>query len=408
MSARTATSIAPLIARAARVAADGTDAAELAALVAFACRPRRDLDALRRRVRDASDPDEQLDGAEGAGTLLARLAGPPPPWLDTATTHVLSVWERLGVRAVIVGDPAYPPRLAEGWPTLDAPTLLAWRGSPPRDAGPGVAIVGSRAASAYGLEVASWLAHDIARAGGRIVSGGAVGVDAAAHQAALGSPGGTTVVLGCGHDVRYPAVHARPGGLFARVLDDGGTLLCELLPEVRPHPGVIRARNRILAGLAEVTVVVEGGARSGALITASAAAERGRAVLAVPGDVRAAGSAAPLRLLAEGAEACGSPADVLAHLPAPAEAPGRAGADVRPAGAVSGSVALAAGLDVRIVRLLERAWPRPLEVDGLVHTSGLAAGQLLTMLTRARIAGGIEDVAGGIRLRGVPTAVPGR
>jgi len=393
---------------ASRIAADGTDPAELMALVAWACRPRHDLDALRRRVRDASDPADRLDGSRGAGALLARLAGPPPPWLGAAMTHVLGAWERLGVRVAIVGDPAYPMRLAEGWPTLDAPTLLAWRGGPPRDAGPGVAIVGSRAASAYGLEVAAWLAHDIARAGGRVVSGGAVGVDAAAHQAALGSPGGTTVVLGCGHGVDYPAVHARRGGLFDRVLEDGGTLLCELLPEVRPHPGVIRARNRILAGLAEVTVVVEGGSRSGALITASAAAERGRAVLAVPGDVRAAGSAAPLRLLSEGAEACGSPADVLAHLPAPLSPHPTAARTAPSAPSVSGSVAVAAGLDARIVRLLERAWPRPLDVDELAHASGVAAGRLLTMLTQARIAGGVEDVAGGVRLRSVPTAVQGR
>jgi len=397
-----------LAAQASRVAADGTDAAELAALVAWTCRPRQDLDALRRRVRDASDATEQLDGPEGAGALLARLAGPPPPWLDAATMHVFAVWQRLGVRVAIVGDPAYPLRLAEGWPSLDAPTLLAWRGSPPRDAGPGVAIVGSRAASAYGLEVASWLAHDIARAGGRIVSGGAVGVDAAAHHAALGSPGGTTVVLGCGHGVRYPAVHARRGGLFDRVLEDGGTLLCELLPEVRPHPGVIRARNRILAGLAEVTVVVEGGARSGALITAGAAAGRGRAVLAVPGDVRAAGSAAPLRLLSEGAAPCCSPDDVLAHLPAASDRRRAAAPDARAAAGVTGPVAVVTGLDVRVLRLLERAWPRPLDVDELAIVSGVGAGPLLTMLTRARIAGGIEDVAGGIRLHGGPTTAQGR
>jgi DNA processing protein len=400
--------LAPLTALASRIAADGTEPAELAALVAWACRPRHDLDALRRRVRDASDPTEQLDGPQGAGALLARLAGTPPPWLDVAVTRVLGAWERLGVRVTIIGDPAYPMRLAEGWPSLDAPTLLAWRGSPPRDAGPGVAIVGSRAASAYGLEVASWLAHDIARAGGRVVSGGAVGVDAAAHHAALGSPGGTTVVLGCGHGVSYPAVHARRGGLFDRVLEDGGTLLCELLPEVRPHPGVIRARNRILAGLAEVTVVVEGGARSGALITASAAAERGRAVLAVPGDVRAAGSAAPLRLLSEGAEACCSPADVLAHLPAPSQRGRATSDDVGTAAAAPGMVAGIAGLDASVVRFLRRAWPRPLDVDELAHASGIPAGRLLTMLTHARIAGEIEDVAGGIRLRSVPTAVQGR
>jgi DNA processing protein len=216
----------------------------------------------------------------------------------------------------LVGDPAYPSRLAEGWPDLDAPVLLAWRGEPPSTVGPGVAIVGARNATGYGTAVAELLATAVARAGGRVVSGGAVGIDAAAHAAALGLPGGTTVVLGCGHDVAYPVPHARRGGLFDRVLQDGGTLVSELLPEVTAHPGVIRARNRIVAGLAEVTIVVEGGGRSGALLTASAAADRGREVFAVPGDIMAPGSVAPLRLLAEGARACTGPADVLALMPA--------------------------------------------------------------------------------------------
>jgi DNA processing protein len=385
------------------VAAEGTDPAVLAALVAWACAPRHDLDALRRRLRDATGDGEVLDGADGAADgsrgasmRLVRLTGAAPSWLDDATLHVLATWRRSGVRVAVVGDPGYPARLAEGWPTTDAPTLLAWRGGAPVDAGPGVAIVGSRRASGYGLEVAAWLAHDVARAGGRVVSGGAVGIDAAAHEAAIGLPGGTTVVLGCGHAVPYPAVHARRGGLFDRVLEDGGTLVSELLPEVRPHPGVIRARNRVLAALAEVTVVVEGGSRSGALLTAGAAAERGRAVLAVPGDVRAAGSVAPLRLLAEGAEPCVSPADVLAHLPRRVRTLEVAARSARPA---DDRRPVASALDRRIAALLERAWPRPVDVDELAETSGMPAAALLTMLTRARIAGELVDVDGGVRLR---------
>jgi DNA processing protein len=395
---------------AARIAADGTDPEALAALVAWACRPRAQLDSLRRRVRDATGPQEQASGPAGAATLLAGIGGTPPGWLDAATLRVLGMWERLGVRVAIVGDPAYPARLAEGWPSIDAPTLLAWRGVPPADTGPSVAIVGSRAASSYGVDVAAWLAEAVAAAGGRVVSGGAVGVDAAAHRAASGLPGGTTVVLGCGHAVTYPAAHARRGGLFDRVLADGGTLLCELLPEVSAHPGVIRARNRIVAGLAEVTVVVEGGSRSGALITATAAAERGRAVLAVPGDVRAAGSAAPLRLLSEGAEPCSSPGDVLAHLPRITSMRQAVRRDV-PVGAARASlrgVGSSSGLDPSVVRLLERAWPRPVDVDELVQACGVEAGPLLTMLTHARIAGSLEDVAGGVRLRRAGTTAQGR
>jgi DNA processing protein len=406
-----------LVATARPIAADGTDADVLAALVGWACAPRRDLDGLRRRLRDAGERDGS-DGSEGrapaAGQRLARLAGPTPGWLEDAARQVLATWGRLGVRVAVVGDAAYPVRLAEGWPVTDAPTLIAWRGAPPADAGPGVAIVGSRRASSYGIEVATWLAHDVARAGGRVVSGGAVGIDAAAHRAAIGLPGGTTVVLGCGHDVPYPAAHARRGGLFDRILEDGGTLVSELLPQVRPHPGVIRARNRVLAALAEVTVVVEGGSRSGALLTAGAAAERGRAVLAVPGDVRAAGSVAPLRLLAEGAEPCASPADVLAHLPpGSVSRVGAVGAGETDASPTSGAIPVNGAravrspsprppggvLDVRVAALLTSAWPRPLDVDELAMATGVSAAALLTMLTRARIAGEVVDVDGGVRLR---------
>jgi DNA processing protein len=385
-----------------------TDPRVLATILAWTCGPRRSPDALRRRLRDGPEGAGADDGAVTPATSerLARLAvedgGLDGPLTDVAC-RVLRRWTARGVRVAVVGDPGYPQRLAEGWPGLDAPVLLAWRGEPPAAAGPGVAIVGARGATPYGTAVAEMLATAVARAGGRVVSGGAVGIDAAAHGAALGLPGGTTVVLGCGHDVPYPVPHARPGGLFERVLEDGGTLVSELLPEVGAHPGVIRARNRIVAGLADVTVVVEGGGRSGALLTATAAAERGRDVLAVPGDITAPGSVAPLRLLAEGARACTGPEDVLELLPHVRRPAGTAGA--RPSSPTKTHDALPASVH----RALERAGPRGLAVEdlALVHPGGAAA--LLAVLTRARIAGAVEDVVGGVRLRpGRPPGGPPR
>jgi DNA processing protein len=387
---------------AAGVAAAGSDPYALATILTWVCGPRRSADVLRRRLRDGKGGEGSGAATVGTASLLAAIAredgGLDGPLADVAC-RVLGRWATLGVRVAIVGDPDYPPRLAEGWPDLDAPVLLAWRGEPPATAGPGVAIVGARNATGYGTAVAELIASAVARAGGRVVSGGAVGVDAAAHGAAIGLPGGTTVVLGCGHDVAYPVPHVRRGGLFERVLADGGTLVSELLPEVRAHPGVIRARNRIVAGLAEVTVVVEGGGRSGALLTATAAAERGREVLAVPGDITAPGSAAPLRLLAEGARAYTGPSDVLELLPTVRAASTR-GAPVT-TGADADIAALGHdALPPAIHRALERAGPRGLAVEdlALVHPGG--AGALLAVLTRARIAGLVEDVAGGVRLRG--------
>ena len=387
------------------VAADGTDAADLAAVVAWACGPRRNLDALRRRLLTAGSTVGS-ERTEEAGVTpsslrvaeLARADGRRGGPTGDVALRVLRRWSDLGVRVALVGDTAYPDVLAEGWPTIDAPVLLAWRGTPPGDAGPGVAIVGARNASAYGTEVTDLIASAVARAGGRVVSGGAVGIDAAAHGAALGLPGGTTVVLGCGHAVRYPAPHARPGGLFDRVLEDGGTLVSELLPEVTAHPGVIRARNRIVAGLARVTVVVEGGQRSGSLLTATAAVERGREVLAVPGDVLAPGSAAPLRLLSEGARVCAAPRDVLALLPdlPPAVT---TGPSWTASGGTATSTADLALLPPMVREVLERAGPRGVALEdlGLLHDG--PAGALLAALTRARLAGVLDDVPGGVRLR---------
>lgn len=382
------------------VCADGTDPASVAAVLAWTCGPRRRPDALRRRLRmegAGAQESRAVRPSERLAALVRSDGRPGAPVLDVAL-HVVRQWAALGVRVALVGDPTYPEDLAEGWPDVDAPPLLAWRGTPPGDAGPGVALVGARNATAYGTAIVELLATAVARAGGRVVSGGAIGIDAAAHGAALGLPGGTTVVLGCGHGVRYPVPHARPGGLFERVLEDGGTLVSELLPEVGAHPGVIRARNRIVAGLARITVVVEGGARSGALLTASAAADRGRDVLAVPGDLLAPGSAAPLRLLSEGARACTGAADVLALLP-DLPASSAAGRVVVSGGAVTTVPADLGMLPVPVREALERAGPRGMALEDLALVHDGPAGALLAALTRARLAGALDDVPGGVRLR---------
>ena len=384
------------------VCADGTDAGALAAVLAWSCGPRRNGDALRRRLRDGDGTGhDRADAASGTPSeAVARLAcsdgGLDGPLADVAL-RIVGIWARLGVRVALVGDAAYPAMLLEGWPSSDGPVLLAWRGEPPGSFAAGVAIVGARNATAYGTSVAELLASAVARAGGRVVSGGAVGIDAAAHAATLGLPGGTTVVLGCGHAVRYPVPHARQGGLFTRVLEDGGSLVSELLPEVGAHPGVIRARNRIVAGLAAATVVVEGSARSGALLTATAALERGREVLAVPGDILAPGSAAPLRLLAEGARPCTGPDDVLAQLPGLGAV--HDGRTRQSGGQGTGRGAASELLPLEILVALERAGRRGTAVEDLAAVYPRGAGALIGLLVRARVAGIVEEVQGCIRLR---------
>ena len=394
---------------AAAVAASGTDPDVLARLVALACGPGGGPERVRRAL--AASAAAPVD-ATGAAALLADVvgtpAGPDAAGRRAAAAAALRGWTALGVRVAVVGDPGYPDRLAEGWPQVDAPMLLAWRGVPPRDAGAGVAVVGTRRATAYGRAIAADLAAAVARAGGRVVSGGARGIDAEAHAAALGLPGGTTVVLGCGHAVAYPRDHARVGGLFDRVLADGGTLVSELMPDLAPHPGVIRARNRIVAGLAEAVVVVEGGERSGALLTAGAAATRGRPVLAVPGDLHAPGSAAPLRLISEGAEPYLGPASALALLPAPASIDAGEGppADGGPEGAERTGTAGARAAALRhlvppgAAAVLARAWPRPMTPAEVARAAGCDAGELLAGIVRARLAGALEAVGDGFRVAG--------
>jgi len=344
------------------------------------------LGVARRSIERAAE--ERLGGTE----LVDRVAPHLSRTVREAVASVARTWARWGVRAAVVGDPAFPGRLTAGWPESGGPLVLAWRGSgPPPQDGSSVAIVGARRATPYGSGVAAWLSESVARAGALVISGGAVGIDAAAHAAALEQPGGTLVVLGCGPDVAYPRQHARDGGLFDRVLDHGGWLVSELLPGTEPRPAMVVARNRIVAGLSDAVVVVEGSARSGALRTAACAADLGVPVLAVPGDVRAPGSAAPHRLLGEGAAPCASPHDLLAVLGRAAAQPGD-GASTPTTSTLPGPV----------VAALARRWPRPVPADVLAEEAGISTGALLAALTRAQVAGEVVRAPDGIRLTRAP------
>jgi len=176
-----------------------------------------------------------------------------------------------------IGNAGYPARLRE----LPSPPKSLWFvGQLPAQGQRLVAIVGARAATRAGCDRAHALAADLGRGGIAIVSGGAFGIDAAAHEGALAVGASTFAVLGCGADVVYPDRHAK---LFARIAASGG-LLSEYPPGTKPRPGQFPARNRIIAGLALAVVVVEAAMRSGALITARLARNYGRTLFAVPGS----------------------------------------------------------------------------------------------------------------------------
>jgi DNA processing protein len=204
-------------------------------------------------------------------------------------------------------DSLFPVGLRDA---ADAPWALIGRGAPrllaelaPEGA---VTVVGSRRASSYGREVARALARELAAAGLVVVSGLAFGIDACAHRGAL-EAGQTVAVLGCGPDVAYPAAHR---SLLRRVCEDG-LVLSELPPGVGAWRWSFPARNRIMAALGGMTVVVEAAERSGSLITADLAADLGRDLGAVPGPVGSRGSAGPNNLLAGGACVVRDAQDVL-------------------------------------------------------------------------------------------------
>jgi DNA processing protein len=210
-----------------------------------------------------------------------------------------------GVRLLLAGDPDYPAALAD---LNDPPPYVFALGALEMLAAPVVAIVGTRRATRYGERVARELAGALAREGVAVVSGLARGIDAAAHTAALEVGGRTIAVLGTGVDVPYPAAHR---ALHTRIAA-GGLLLAEEPPGERASAASFPRRNRIIAAIAQATIVIEAPVKSGALITATHALELGRTVAAVPGPIDSAASAGSNELLRDGAIVIAGVADALA------------------------------------------------------------------------------------------------
>jgi DNA processing protein len=221
----------------------------------------------------------------------------------------------LGIRVITHGDADYPEPLhdltnCESTTVSPAPPVLFALGEPSLLQNPAVAIVGTRHATAAGLRAAERIARECADAGALVISGLARGIDAAAHTGALSSTGATAAVIGTGLDVTYPADHR---GLQRRIARDG-LLLSELPPGQRATRGSFPERNRLIAALAELTIVVEAGHKSGALLTARAANTLNRACAAVPGSFDVAACLGSNEMLRDGAHVIASADDVLALL----------------------------------------------------------------------------------------------
>ncbi|MGE5273826.1 MAG: DNA-processing protein DprA [Verrucomicrobiota bacterium] len=279
-----------------------------------------------------------------------------------------------GIRWLPRSDPAFPPALRS---IFDPPPGLFLRGAGDVELldRPAAAIVGARACSSYGSCVARAFGRELAAAGLVVVSGLARGVDGEAHRGALDARGATVAVLGCGVDRDYPAAHRE----LARRIRLDGLIVSEYAPGVEPAPWRFPARNRIIAGLAHATVVVEARERSGALITADLALEEGREVFAVPGEITSALSAGSNGLLRQGATAATSAADVL-------EAFGLAPAQPE-----------TSALSPTAEQVLDRIRDGPASADELVRLLGLDAATVAAALAELDLHGLLTESSGIFR-----------
>ena len=313
--------------------------------------------------------------------LAARSGGKAPRIADLKDVAAeIDAVQRLGARYLFLGQGLYPPLLSE----IDsAPPALIVRGDLSLIERPAIAIVGARNASAAACRFARDLARGLADEGVLVVSGLARGIDSAAHQGALG--GGTAGVIASGIDITYPPENKE----LQEQVATQGLLIAEQPPGREPLARHFPYRNRIIAGMALGTVVVEAAPKSGSLITARLAGEAGREVMAVPGsplDPRAQGCNSLIR---DGATLIQSVADVLET--------------IRPIASMMGSPKVAfraepvsadASNDERavVLNLLSHA---PVQVDEIIRQSGLAPATVQTVLLELELGGRLERHAGG-------------
>ncbi|MEP6757776.1 MAG: DNA-processing protein DprA [Actinomycetota bacterium] len=290
---------------------------------------------------------------------------------ETTPTHVRRRLDAAGVRFALAGDPEYWPAFLR---LADPPVGLFLRGRPLRLGDRRVAVVGSRRPSKLGIDAARDLGRGLAASGVVVTSGGAIGIDARAHEGALDAGGTTVAVLGSGIDVEYPATNRA----LLREIVQRGTLVSEYPPGVPAEPFRFPARNRLIAGLSIGVVIVEGVARSGTRSTADYASQLGIDVFAVPGPVNSPLTEAPHELIRDGARLIRGAEDLLDDL-----------------GLESGGAALASldGLPpdegLALAALIE-----PMLPDAVSRITGLSIPDTVTALIRLEVRGLVEGVGG--------------
>ena len=335
--------------------------------------PQAVLAAAPATWRDIAGAAAARGLAESCAVAQQALAA-TRAWQDHAPErrHVLS-W----------ADDTYPQALLN---TADPPPLLWAEGSLALLARPALAIVGSRHASAQGLDNARAFARHLSQAGLTIVSGMALGIDGAAHEGALQAPASTIAVVGTGPDVVYPPRHA---ALWQRVAESG-LLLSEFAPGTPPLPSHFPRRNRVIAGLSLGTLVVEAALQSGSLITARLALECDRDVFALPGSIHAPQSRGCLQLIQQGAKLVVTAEDILAELPALRLTPPPVAADPPPPAQPTPAPP---SQDEALWRALGHD---PVSLDQLIGRCGWDAARLQARLLELELDGQVARLPGGV------------
>ena len=331
---------------------------------------------------------EQL-GRVVPASLVDALSAPSSAALDALIERTRAWIREAGNHVVTLADARYPAALLE---TADPPTLLYVKGDVDLLGRSLLAIVGSRNATAQGVVDARRFAEALAIAGHTIVSGLALGIDAAAHEGGLAadargdsSRGSTIAVIGTGADIVYPAAHRS----LAHRIAESGAIVSELPLGTTATAHQFPRRNRIIAGLSRGVLVMEAAARSGSLITARLAAEAGRDVFAVPGSIHSPLAKGCHQLIRQGAKLVESIDDILdewqgatGRVPASARSARSAGVDPPSASTEDDPLAAALGFD-------------PVSMDTLAERSGFAPGRLATLLLDLELSGRAMRLPGG-------------
>lgn len=318
---------------------------------------------------------------------LEWIAHPDPGLLDADLSWLAGSNHRL----MRFDEPDFPPQLDS---IASPPAALFVAGDPALLLMPQVAIVGARSATAQGLATARDFARTFSRAGLVITSGMADGIDGAAHVGALEAGGATVAVVGTGPDLVYPRKHRE---LAANIVQKG-LIVSEFPPGTEARPNHFPRRNRLIAGLALGTLVIEAGLQSGSLITARLAAEAGREVFALPGSIHNPLAKGCHRLIREGARLVETAAEVIEALAPAAQALGadlkaRLDAGGAPVAAVGGVQARAQDPDY--VKLFEALGDAPVALDELIERTGLGAAAISSMLLLLELEGSVAPAGNG-------------